>query len=284
MKPLDKKRILITRARHQAQALASALEEQGAEVLSIPAIQIVPPDSYAPLDAALRDARKYQWLILTSVNGVAVLMERLEKMARTTLATPQAVLDSPVFRSKDSLKIAAMGPATARALEARGLPVDVVPEKYIAESLVEALRDQVFGQNVLLVRAKVARDVVPVELEKAGAKIDVVDAYQTVVPGSSCEALRRAFDRPADLPHAVTFTSSSTVTNFFHLLDEAGISVWPPSMAAASIGPVTSRTLLDHGIEPVVEAGEYTIPGLVAALCRWAVGPYSSTSVGTLSS
>jgi uroporphyrinogen-III synthase len=265
MKPLDGKRILITRARQQAQALASALEEQGAEVLSIPAIEILPPDSYDTLDAALRNARKYQWLILTSVNGVEALMERLEILARTTLATPQVA-----FQSGDSLRIAAMGPATARALEARGLPVDVVPEKYIAESLVEALRDQVFGQNVLLVRAKVARDVVPVELEKAGATVDVVDAYQTVVPTRSREALRQVFERPADLPQAVTFTSSSTVTNFFRLINEAGISAWPPSMAAASIGPITSRTLLDHGIEPVVEAAEYTIPGLVAALCRWA--------------
>ncbi|MEO6829503.1 MAG: uroporphyrinogen-III synthase [Acidobacteriaceae bacterium] len=271
MKPLDRKRILVTRARHQAQALASALEAQGAEVLSIPAIEIAPPDSYAPLDAALRDARKYQWLVLTSVNAVDVLVDRLEKIARATLLSPVDAPDSTGFGSGEFLRIAAMGPATARALEARGLTVDVVPQKYIAESLVEALRDQVFGQNVLLVRAKVARDVVPVELERAGARIDVVDAYQTVVPARSCEVLQQVFDRPAEFPHAVTFTSSSTVTNFFRLLDEAGISAWPPSMAAASIGPITSRTLLDHGIEPVVEAAEYTIPGLVAALCRWAV-------------
>lgn len=264
MKPLDGKTILITRARDQAQVLATALEEQGAHVLSIPAIEIVPPDSYEALDRALRDARKYQWLILTSVNGVEVLIERLKKIAQTTFTAPFTAL-----QSGDSLRIAAMGPATARALEVHGVPVDLVPEKYVAESLVEALRDQVFGQNVLLVRAKVARDVVPVELEKAGATVDVVDAYQTIVPARSCEALRQVFDHPAHLPHAVTFTSSSTVTNFFRLLDEAGVAAWPPSMAAASIGPITSRTLLDHGIEPVVEAAEYTIPGLVAALCRW---------------
>jgi len=262
MKPLAGKRILITRARHQAWALSSALEAQGAEVLSIPAIEIVPPDSYEPLDAALRDARKYQWLILTSVNGVTVLMERLELLARRTLAAPW-------LNSGESIRIAAMGPATARALEAHGLPVDLVPQKYIAEALVDALRDQVFGQNVLLVRAKDARDLVPVELEKAGATVDVVDAYQTIVPETSCTALRQLFDWPNRPPHAVTFTSSSTVTNFFRLLEEAGIPLWPPTMAAASIGPITSRTLLDHGIEPVVEATEYTIPGLVAALCRW---------------
>src|SRR5665213_473371 len=218
MKPLQGKQILITRARHQAQTLATALEDHGAEVLAIPAIEIVPPDSYDALDAALRDARKYQWLILTSVNGVEVLVERLEKLARKTFAPPQIALHSPGI-----LKIAAMGPATARALEVHGLPVDVVPERYVAESLVEALREQVFGQNVLLVRAKVARDAVPIELEKAGAVVDVVEAYQTVVPAASCDALRQVFDRPAHLPDAVTFTSSSTVTNFFRLLDEAGI-------------------------------------------------------------
>ncbi len=263
MKPLAGKRILITRARHQARTLAEALEEQGADVCAIPAIEIVSPDSYDALDAALLDARKYQWLILTSVNGVEVLVERMEQLARKTFASPQAMLTG------DTLRIAAMGPATARALEAHGLSVDIVPEKYIAESLVEALRDQVFGQHILLVRAKVARDVIPVELEKAGAVVNVVDAYQTVVPAASRDALRQVFDSPGQLPHAVTFTSSSTVTNFFRLLAEAGVSAWPASMAAASIGPITSRTLLEHGIEPVVEASEYTIPGLVAALCRW---------------
>ncbi len=264
MKPLTGRRILITRARHQAQVLAAALEEQGAEVLAIPAIEIAPPDSYAGLDAALLDARKYQWLILTSVNGVEVLVERLKHLAGKTLSSPRETFDA-----SGPLSIAAMGPATARALEAHGLPVHVVPEKYVAESLVEALRDQVFGQNVLLVRAKIARDVLPLELEKAGATVDVVDAYQTVVPTASCEMLRHIFDAAEKLPHAATFTSSSTVTNFFRLLHEAGVPGWPASMAAASIGPITSRTLLDHGIEPAVEATEYTIPGLVVALCRW---------------
>lgn len=263
-RPLHGKRILITRARHQAQVLAAALEDNGAEVIAIPAIAIVPPESYEPLDAALTNIRAYQWLVLTSVNGVEALVARMERVARGSLGHPGA---KP---ATGALKIAAMGPATARALESHGLAVDLVPEKYVAESLVEAMRDQVFGQKVLLVRAKVARDVVPVELEKAGATVDVVDAYQTMVPATSCVAVREMFDAPDSLPQAVTFTSSSTVTNFFRLLHDAGISAWPPAMAAASIGPITSRTLLEHGIEPVVEATEYTVPGLVAALCRWA--------------
>ncbi len=256
MKPLAGRKILITRARHQAQSLATALEENGAAVIAIPAIEIIPPDSYDALDAALWNAQKYRWLVVTSVNGAEVLAQRLR-----SLGVGSGVLDS--------LKIAAIGPATARALGELGLHVDEVPKQSIAESLVESLRPQVSGQNVLLVRAKVARDVLPEELRKAGATVDVVDAYQTMVPATSADDVRLLFAAPSRLPDAVTFTSSSTVTNFFRLLHEANIAAWPIGVAAASIGPITSQTLRQHGIEPAVEATEYTIPGLVAALCRW---------------
>ena len=256
MKPLAGRTILITRARHQAQSLAVALEEKGASVVAIPAIEIIPPDSYAPLDTALSNAAKYQWLVVTSANGAEVLAQRFAVLKMLAAAF-------------DHLKIAAIGPATARALAELGLHVDEVPKQSIAESLVESLRDQVAGQNVLLVRAKVARDVLPEELRKAGATVDVVDAYQTIVPAASADALRLLFTAPSHLPDAVTFTSSSTVTNFFRLLHQAGIAEWPPAIAATSIGPITSQTLRHHGIEPAVEATEYTIPGLVAALCHW---------------
>jgi uroporphyrinogen-III synthase len=256
MKPLSGRRILITRARHQAQSLASALEEKGATVVAIPAIEILPPDSYDALDAALWNAKNYQWLVVTSANGAEVLAERL-----AALKLPTAALDP--------LKIAAIGPATARALGEMGLHVDEVPKQAIAESLVESLRDQVGGKNVLLVRAKVARDVLPEELRNAGAHVDVVDAYQTVVPVTSADDVRLIFAAPSRMPDIVTFTSSSTVTNFFRLLHEANVPAWPASMAAASIGPITSQTLRHHGVEPVVEATEYTIPGVVEALCRW---------------
>ncbi len=256
MRPLARRKILITRARHQARSLARALEEKGAMVVAIPAIEIIPPDSYEALDTALWNAKNYQWLVVTSANGAEVLAQRL-----AALKLPTAAIDA--------LKIAAIGPATAHGLGEMGLHVDEVPKQSIAESLVESLRDQVTGQNVLLVRAKVARDVLPDELRKAGATVNVVDAYQTVVPASSSEALRLVFAAPSRLPDAVTFTSSSTVTNFFRLLREANVPAWPPSMAAASIGPITSQTLRNHGIEPAVEATEYNISGLVAALCRW---------------
>ncbi len=265
MKPLAGRKILITRARHQAQSLAKALEEKGATVVAIPAIEIVPPDSYDALDAALWNAKSYQWMVVTSANGAEVLAERI-----AALRLPLAVLDA--------LKIAAIGPATARALGRLGLHVDEVPKQAIAESLVESLRDQVSGKNVLLVRAKVARDVLPEELRNAGAHVDVVDAYQTVVPATSADDLRLLFAAPSRISDIVTFTSSSTVTNFFRLLREANVPAWPPSMAAASIGPVTSQTLRNHGIEPAVEAMEYTIPGVVEALCRWSKSLASPTN------
>lgn len=256
MKPLTGRKILITRARHQAQSLASALENKGATVVAIPAIEIIPPDSYDALDASLRNAKKYQWLVVTSANSVEVLAERL-----SALKLPIAAVDA--------LKIAAIGPATARALGEVGLHVDEVPRQAVAESLVDSLRNQVRGTNVLLVRAKVARDVLPDELRKARATVDVVDAYQTIVPSTSADDLRLLFAAPDRVPDVVTFTSSSTVTNFLRLLCEANITVWPSAMAAASIGPITSQTLRNHGIEPAVEATEYTIPGVVEALCRW---------------
>jgi uroporphyrinogen-III synthase len=181
-------------------------------------------------------------------------------------------------RAFDLLKVAAIGPATARALGAVGLHVDEIPKQSIAESLAESLRDQVRGKNILLVRAKVARDVLPEELRNAGATVDVVDAYQTVVPATSADDLQRLFVASGQMPDAVTFTSSSTVTNFFRLLHEANIPAWPTAVAAASIGPITSQTLRHHGIEPAVEATNYTIPGVVEALCRWSVMQASSAN------
>jgi uroporphyrinogen-III synthase len=265
MRPLSGRKILITRARHQAQALASALEEKGAVVIAIPAIEIIPLDSYDALDAALWNAQKYQWLIVTSANGAKVLAQRL-----AALRIPN--------KAFDSLKIAAIGPATARALREMGLHVDEVPKQAIAESLVESLRPQVSGKNVLLVRAKIARDVLPEELRKAGATVEVVDAYQTIVPSTSADDLRLLFAASSRMPDAVTFTSSSTVTNFFRLLHEANIPAWPAAMAAVSIGPITSQTLRQHGIEPAVEATEYTTSGLVEALCRWSTAHATPTN------
>jgi len=171
------------------------------------------------------------------------------------------------------LKIAAIGPATKKAIEARGIKVDVVPEEYVAESVVRSLRKQVKGKRILLVRAKVARDVIPRELRKAGADVDVVEAYETVVPRSSRTRLQAALKRARARPDVITFTSSSTVKNFVELLGPAArpqlAKGRPPRLegiALASIGPVTSATLRELKLGVDVEAREYTIPGLVQAI------------------
>jgi len=254
-KPLAGERVLITRAKDQAGSLANELEALGATVLEIPVIEIRPPTSYVALDATLSNIENYDWLVLTSVNGVEALFARMQTLG----FGPEKLLH---------LNIAAIGPATEEAIEVHGLPVDVVPVKYVAESVVEALRDQVRGKRVLLVRAKVARDVIPEELRKAGARVHVVEAYETAAPEESRARLRKALDSPQERPTVITFTSSSTARNFAALIgsDEPAKAVH--GIIIASIGPVTSATLRELGLPVDVEATEYTIPGLVKALAE----------------
>jgi len=255
--PLAGLRVLVGRARHQASALSSRLQALGAEVIAIPFIEIRKPKSCKPLDSALRKLQDYDWLILTSVNGVDAVWERLRKLRLTK-------------KHLQHLKVAAIGPATKKAIEKRGIKVSVVPEEYVAESVVDSLRDRVAGKRVLLARAKVARDVIPRELSKLGAKVDVVEAYETVVPQSSRKRLRTVLKDPKRCPHVITFTSSSTVRNFVALLgklDSFGrSSSRTDEIQFASIGPVTSSTLRALGLPVSIEAKKYTIPGLVKAI------------------
>ena len=249
--------MLVGRARHQASALSSELRKRGAAVIEIPFIEIRKPKSFKPLDAALKNLDSYDWLILTSVNGVEAMWERFRKLRLTK-------------KSLAHLDIAAIGPATRKAIENRGARVDVVPDEYVAESVVKNLRRRVEGKRVLLVRAKVARDVIPNELRKAGAGVDVVEAYETVVPKSSRVRLRATLKDPRKRPSVVTFTSSSTVKNFVTLLGvSSGESRRPTELRGvtlASIGPVTSATLRGLGLGVDIEAKQYTIPGLVKAI------------------
>src|SRR5579871_5975301 len=171
-RPLDGLHILVGRPRHQAGALSTALRKLGADILEIPFIQIRPPRSFTLLDTALKNLSTYDWLILTSVNGVDAMWERLAQLRVAKKALSH-------------LCIAAIGPATRKAIEQRGLNVDIVPKEYVAESVVRSLKGKVRGKRVLLVRAKVARDVIPTELRRAGAHVDVVEAYETVVPIAS---------------------------------------------------------------------------------------------------
>jgi len=232
--------------------LSDKLRELGADVIEIPFIEIRPPESWAPLDQAIARILDYDWLILTSANGVQMLFARLAKLGKS---------EADLLH----LDIAAIGPATARVIEQHGLPVDVVPEKYVAESVVEALEGEVKGKRVLLVRAKVARDVIPRELTALGAKVDVAEAYETVLPGTSAAALRVVLRDPERRPHAITFTSSSTVHNFLDLLGKENVALLT-DVKLASIGPVTSETMRKLGLEPHIEAAEYTVPALAQAL------------------
>ncbi|MBV9339387.1 MAG: uroporphyrinogen-III synthase, partial [Acidobacteria bacterium] len=196
-RPLAGVRVLVGRAEHQARPLTLGLKSLGAEVTEIPFIAIRPPRSCASFDRALKHIRDYDWLLLTSVNGVHALAARLTDLG----------MSARRFRH---LEVAAIGPATREALEKLGIQVAVVPEAYVAESVIASLRGRVEGSRVLLPRARVARDTLPCELRSLGARVDVVEAYETVVPRASERKLQAIMGDPRRRPHLVTFTSSSS--------------------------------------------------------------------------
>jgi uroporphyrinogen-III synthase len=287
--PLSGIRVLVGRAKHQAGALSTELRKLGAEVLEIPFIEIRKSHSFRPLDLALKNLHTYDWLILTSVNGVEAMWTRLERLqliegksnreghefTRAAKSHNKTAASAPEGR----LRVAAIGPATKKAIEQRNVKVDVVPKEYVAESVVRSLKAKVKGKRVLLVRAKVARDVIPRDLRKAGAHVDVVEAYETVIPQSSRRRLQSALKNPKRRPHVVTFTSSSTVKNFVELLgvrDQRKLRLLLDGVRMSSIGPVTSTTLRASGLSVDIAAEEFTIPGLVAAIVA-AISPRSAT-------
>jgi uroporphyrinogen III methyltransferase / synthase len=245
--PLFGQRIVVTRDRAQALDLSEPLESLGAEALLLPVIEIRDPQDPKPLDDAIQNLASYDWLIFTSANGVRHFVDILDKSAHD-------------LRSLKA-RICAIGPATKAAVEALHLKVDLMPREYVAESLVEAFAgENLESRRILLPRAAVAREIVPRELARRGAHVDVVEAYQTVAPRDLAARARAVLDRK---PHWITFTSSSTVTNF---IAAAGREVLR-EMKIASIGPITSATLREHQIEPTVEAQPHTIGALVEAIC-----------------
>jgi uroporphyrinogen-III synthase len=252
LRALSGVRVLVGRARHQASALSGELRRLGATVIEIPFIEIRKPRSFKPLDSALKNLAEYDWLILTSVNGVEAMWKRRHALRLSD-------------KDLKHLRFAAIGPSTKRAIEEHGVKVDVVPKEYVAESVVRSLQRRVKGKRALLVRAKVARDVIPRELRKAGAQVDVVEAYETVVPRASGRRLRSVMRNPRQRPHVVTFTSSSTVRNFVALVGSRR-DITLDGIRMASIGPVTSSTLREVGLRADIAAKEFTIPGLVRAV------------------
>ncbi len=251
--PLAGRRILVTRAAHQIGKLSDKLREVGMIPVEVPVLEIQPPESFDDLDAALRGISSYDWLILTSANTVRSLADRANQLG-LTLGQPE------------SLNVAAIGEGTAKVATEVGLKVTIVPVLYVAESLVSELVGQISGARVLLARAAVARDVIPVALREAGAQVDVVDVYRNGIPAGAADQLRQAL---ADGLDAATFTSSTSVTHLKAAATAAELA-WPfPGVAAISIGPITSRTLREQGWEPAAEAEVSDIPGLVEAAAEY---------------
>jgi uroporphyrinogen-III synthase len=250
--PLDGRRILITRAAHQAGKLSDGLRALGAVPVEVPVLEIGPPANFAPLDSALREIETFDWLILTSANAVRAVIERAPGLGNT-------------LRGSSPPQVAVVGAATRSEAKKHGLRVDLTPEEYVAESLVASLAPVIAGRRVLLARAEVARDVIPDALRAAGGVVVVVDAYRNVIPQDAPEQLRRALSAGLD---AATFTSSSSVTHLADAAKAAGVTFPFAGVSAVSIGPITSATLRDLGWEPVAEANPHDIPGLIAAVAK----------------
>lgn len=244
--------IVVTRASEQAAAFVALLEAEGATVVQAPTIAIAPPASWAPLDAALDALAGFTWVIFTSVNGVVMVDRRLRERGGT-------------WRALRGARLAAIGPATARALGEHGLRVDVVPDDYRAEGLVERLRGRVGpGDRVLLPRAARTRDLLVAALRGLGADVCEVAAYTTRRVEGAGPRLRQALAGGA--VDAVTFTSSSTVRHFAELFTAAERRAWLEGVVIAAIGPITAATAAEHGLTTHVMPREYTVPALARAL------------------
>jgi uroporphyrinogen III methyltransferase/synthase len=246
--PLFGERIVVTRAREQASGMSEKLRELGADVVELPTIEIRPAEDYGPLDTAIANLASYDWLLFTSANGVRYFLDRLDR----------SHMDLRCLRGR----ICVIGPATRAAVEALHLKVDLMGTEYVAEGLLAAFEGySLGGQRILLPRAAVARDLVPAELARRGARVDVVEAYRTVVPDDAAEKARVIFQAERR-PDWITFTSSSTVRNF---VASAGPE-WLAGVKVASIGPVTSAAARECGIQVTAEAAAYTMDGVIEAI------------------
>ncbi len=240
MQPLAGVRVVVTRAAHQAEELAGPLRTLGADVLLLPTIGISPPENPAPLREAAAHCDQYDWIIFTSVNAVQAFSAELPEIRRCRA------------------RIAAVGSATAEAAERCGFTVSLVPEQYVAESLAAAFAEHdLGGYRVLIPSAAVTRDIVPKELRKQGAQVDVVEAYRNVLPSETAQKALEVFREP--YPDWVLFASSSAFENLVAVLGREPLS----HVSIATIGPVTSQSVRKHGLTVQAEASVHTVPGLV---------------------
>ncbi len=257
-RPLFGKRVVITRARAQASNLVAGLSKLGAHCIEIPTIEISPVKDITPLKDSIQNIKNYDWLVFTSVNGVKFFFDTLFGMGRDV-------------RSLGHLKFACIGPVTKERLKEFGIISDILPETYRAESVVDAFSTvDIKNKKILLPRAKVARTILPEELKNLGAQVDEIAAYETRLSTDGKDELIRLLEN--NEIDAVTFTSSSTVSNFMALLESKDTRKLLENVVMASIGPITSDTARSLGIEPDIEAGEYTIQGLSDSLLAYYEG------------
>lgn len=259
--PLLERTIVITRALAQAAPFAAALESYGARVISCPTIEIVEPESYAPLDDAIENLFGYDWLTFTSVNGVDYFLRRLNTLGRDV-------------SELDELKVCAIGIATHDRLRDASIHVDLIPEEFKAEGVFSALErfvggiEALQGQNFLIPRAAQARDFLPRALEAAGARVDVVPAYRTVAPRDT-EKRRVEALLAGGAVDCITFTSSSTVRNFAELFDTTDLSTLLAGVQVACIGDITASTATEYGLQTNILPDEFTTDALARAIAEF---------------
>ena len=278
LRPLDGKRILVTRTREQASTLSERLRTLGAIPVEFPTIRIVPPEDWTALDTALHrlflnDGSAYDWLVLTSANGVRIYCERLRTLG----------YEISDLQTKQHVRVATIGPATATALAHYGVTADLVPDEYIAESMAAALvadayqrGSSITGQRILLARASEARKVLVSVLQQAGALVDEVPIYNTLPVPHDDSRGREVINLLLNHQLAIlTFTSSSTVRSFVAWLrsceeDTAAtlVNLVKEHTRRASIGPITSQTARELGLHVDIEAKEFTIDGLIDAIIQ----------------
>ena len=248
-RPLFGKRIVVTRTRQQAGGLSKKLAQLGANVIEVPTIRIEPPKDLKAFGQLVMDSHTYDWIVFTSPNGVDRFFEMFYKLYNDA-------------RSIGGVKIAAIGPGTAEKIKSYHLSVDLLPEEFVAEGLVKAFKEvNVENQTILWVKAEQTREIISNELTGLGAIVDEAIAYRTVPEDPDNEAIQRFKNEGADV---ITFTSSSTVEHFLDLKVPL-----PPGIKIASIGPITSDTLVKRDLPVDIEAKEHTIPGLVAAIEKY---------------
>lgn len=253
-RPLFGKRIVITRAREQASEFLSLLSGLGAECLEFPSIEIVPPENWKALDQAIKDLETYQWLLFTSVNGVKYFFERLDHHQKDV-------------RDLKGIKIGAIGPKTAEAISKKGIKPDLVPKEYRAEAIIKEMgKQEIKGAKILLPRAEKAREILPRELENLGAEVDVITTYRTIKPDHDLDKTKEMLKQgQIDL---VTFTSSSTVSNFIEMFepDVDSLKSWMQKVIVACIGPITAEKAKEKGLSVDIMPEDYTIEALTESI------------------